>query len=262
MHPMVNIAIRAARNAGNVITRSMNRIDTLNVSEKSQNDYVSEVDYRAEQEIISTISRAYPDHAILAEESGATNNTSECQWIIDPLDGTTNYLRGYPQYSVSIALKYRGKLEHGVVYDPLRDEIFSASRGQGAQLNDRKIRVTNRRSLEGALLGTGIPFRPDQDLDAYIETLRVLLPNTAGVRRAGSAALDLSYVAAGRLDGFWEFGLRPWDMAAGCLIIQESGGIVTDTDGSDNFLDSGNVVTGNIKVHEQMLKKLQRCGKN
>ncbi len=261
MHPMVNIAIRAARNAGNVITRSMNRIDTLNVSEKSQNDYVSEVDYRAEQEIISTINKAYPDHAILAEESGASNNNSEFQWIIDPLDGTTNFLRGFPQFSVSIALKYRNNLEHAVVYDPLRDEIFSASRGQGAQLNDRRIRVSNRRNLEGALLGTGIPFRPDQDLDAYIETLKVLLPNTAGVRRAGSAALDLSYVAAGRLDGFWEYGLKPWDMAAGCLIIQEAGGIVSDTDGSNNFLDSGNVVSGNIKVHEQMLKKLQSCGK-
>jgi len=262
MHPMVNIAVRAARNAGNIISRSIDRIDSLNISEKSKNDYVSEIDYRAEQEIISTISKAYPDHAILAEESGATNNTSESQWIIDPLDGTTNFLRGFPQFSVSIALKYRNNLEHAVVYDPLRDELFSASRGQGAQLNGRRIRVTSRRNLEGALLGTGIPFRPDQDLNSYLETLKVLLPGTAGIRRAGSAALDLSYVAAGRLDGFWEFGLQPWDMAAGCLIIQEAGGIVSDTDGSNNFLDSGNVVTGNLKIHEEMLKKIRSCDIN
>ena len=259
MHPMVNIAIRAARNAGNVITRSLNRIDTLNIAEKSKNDFVSEVDYRAEQEIISTISKAYPDHAILAEESGISEKSSECQWIIDPLDGTTNFLRGFPQFSVSIALKFRDKIEHAVVYDPLRDEIFCASRGQGAKLNDRRIRVTNRRSLEGALLGTGIPFREDQNLDAYLKTLKALLPTTAGVRRAGSAALDLAYVGAGRLDGFWEYGLKPWDMAAGCLIIQEAGGVISDMKGSDNYLETGNLVCGNIKVHELMLKKIMQC---
>jgi len=256
MHPMVNIAIRAARNAGNIITRSMNRLDRLRISEKSQNDYVSDVDYQAEQEIINTIRKAFPDHAILAEESGDQGN-NEFQWIIDPLDGTTNYLRGFPQFAVSIGLKHRDNIEHAVVYDPLRDEIFSASRGQGAQLNGRRIRVTPRNSLQGALLGTGIPFRPDQDLDAYLETMKVLLPDTAGVRRAGSAALDLAFVAAGRLDGFWEYGLKPWDMAAGCLLIKEAGGVVTDTDGSENYLQSGNLVAGNLKVHDDMLKKLQ-----
>lgn len=258
MHPMVNIAIRAARNAGNVIKRSSDRIDALHITEKSKNDFVSEVDQQAEQEIIRTIHRAYPDHAILAEESGERQG-NDFQWIIDPLDGTTNFLRGFPQFSVSIAMKYRGKLEHGVVYDPMRDEIFSASRGQGAQLNDRRIRVTKRKSLAGALLGTGIPFREDQDIDAYLPTLRALIEGTAGVRRAGSAALDLAYVAAGRLDGFWEYGLREWDMAAGCLIIQEAGGIISDTDGSENFLNSGNVVAGNDKVHSEMLARLKAC---
>lgn len=255
MHPMVNIAVRAARNAGNVIIRSINQLDSLKVTEKSQNDYVSEVDYRAEQEIVRAISRAYPSHSILAEESGASGN-SEFQWIIDPLDGTTNFLRGFPQYSVSIALKHRDRLEVAVVYDPLKDEIFSASRGEGAQLNDRRIRVTQRKQLNGALLGTGIPYRPDQDLDKYLDTLKVLIEGTAGVRRAGSAALDLAYVAAGRLDGFWEFGLKPWDMAAGCLLIQEAGGVVSDINGNSSHLETGNVLAGNINVHQQMLARL------
>ncbi len=259
MQPMVNIAIRAARNAGNIIIRSLNQIDSLNVTEKSRNDYVSEVDQRAEQEIIRTISRAYPGHAILAEESGKTNG-NEFQWIIDPLDGTTNYLRGFPQFAVSIAMKYRDRLEHAVIYDPLRDEIFSASRGEGARLNDRRIRVTPRKKMHGALLGTGIPFRPDQDLDYYLKTLKVLIQDTAGVRRAGSAALDLAYVAAGRLDGFWEYGLHPWDMAAGCLLIREAGGIVTDTDGNDDYLESGNVLTANVHLHQQMLARLKSIG--
>ncbi|MDH3326401.1 MAG: inositol-1-monophosphatase [Gammaproteobacteria bacterium] len=258
MHPMVNIAIRAARSAGNVIKRSSDRIDTLNITEKSKNDFVSEVDQQAEREIIRTISKAYPDHSILAEESGA-HQGNDYQWVIDPLDGTTNFLRGFPQYSVSIAMKYRGKLEHAVVYDPMREEIFSATRGQGAQLNDRRIRVSSRKDLDGALLGTGIPFRDDQDLDSYLPTLKVLIQGTAGVRRAGSAALDLAYVAAGRLDGFWEYGLREWDMAAGCLLIQEAGGILSDTDGSSNYLSSGNVVTGNDKIHQEMLTRIKSC---
>jgi len=258
MHPMVNIAIRAARNAGNLIRRSSDRIDSLNVTEKSRNDFVSEVDQQAEKEIIRAINRAYPDHSILAEESGE-HAGNDYQWIIDPLDGTTNFLRGFPQFSVSIAMKYRGKLEHAVVFDPMRDEIFSATRGQGAQLNDRRIRVTDRKTLSGALLGTGIPFREDQDIDAYLPTLKALIKDTAGVRRAGSAALDLAYVASGRLDGFWEYGLREWDMAAGCLLIQEAGGILSDTDGSENYLSSGNIVTGNVKIHKEMLARIKSC---
>ncbi len=256
MHPMVTIAIRAARNAGNIITRSYNHIESLNVTEKSRNDYVSEVDRLAEQEIIQTIRKSYPGHSVLAEESGKQTG-NEFQWIIDPLDGTTNYLRGFPHFAVSIALKHRDKLEHAVIYDPLKDEIFSATRGQGARLNDRRIRVTTRKTLYGALLGTGIPYRPDQDLRAYLPTLEAIIADTAGVRRAGSAALDLAYVAAGKLDGFWEFGLKPWDLAAGVLLIQEAGGIVTDTDGEMDYLDSGNVLTGNIHVHAEMLRRLE-----
>lgn len=214
------------------------------------------MDNKAEQEIIKVISKAYPSHSILAEESGASGK-GEFQWIIDPLDGTTNFLHGFPQYAVSIALKHKDRLEVAVVYDPLKDEIFSASRGEGAQLNDRRIRVTQRKQLQGALLGTGIPFRPDQDLDKYLDTLKVLIEGTAGVRRAGSAALDLAYVAAGRLDAFWEFGLHPWDMAAGCLLIQEAGGFVTDTDGNYNHLENGNVLAGNVNIHQQMLSRLK-----
>ena len=258
MHPMVTIAIRAARNAGNVIIRSYNHTESLNVTEKSRNDYVSEVDRRAEQEIIQTIQKSYPGHSFLAEETGKQEG-NEYQWIIDPLDGTTNYLRGFPHFAVSIAMKHRDKLEHAVIFDPLKDEIFSATRGQGAQLNDRRIRVTQRKELRGALLGTGIPYRPDQDLDAYLPTVKAMIKDTAGVRRAGSAALDLAYVAAGRLDGYWEFGLKPWDLAAGVLITQEAGGIVTDTDGNNDYLDNGNLVTGNVKIHAEMLRRLNSC---
>ncbi len=255
MQPMANIAIRAARAAGSVIIRSLNQIDNLNIVEKSHNDFVTEVDQQAEQEIIKAISRAYPDHAILAEESGAAGD-NEFQWIIDPLDGTTNFLHGFHHYAVSIAVKHKGRLEHAVIYDPMRDELFTASRGEGARLNDRRIRVTQRKRLQGALLGTGIPFRDDQDLEAYLKTLRVLITDTAGIRRAGSAALDLAYVAAGRLDGFWEFGLNPWDMAAGCLLIQEAGGLVTDIDGSDNHLETGNVLAANLNLQQQMQARL------
>lgn len=255
MHPMLNIAVRAARQAGNVIVRAITRIDSLNITEKEQNDFVSEVDRMAEQEIIATLRKAYPSHAILAEESGAREG-NDYTWIIDPLDGTTNFLRGIPHYAVSIALQHKGQLEQAVVYDPVKNELFTATRGGGAQLNDRRIRVTDRRTLKGALLGTGIPFREDQSLDKYLPTMAALLPGTAGVRRAGSAALDLAYVAAGRFDGFWEFGLRPWDIAAGILLVHEAGGTVTDTNGSENYLMSGNVLAANFKVHAEMLKKI------
>lgn len=258
MHPMVTIAVRAARNAGNVISRSYNHTESLNVTEKSRNDYVSEVDRLAEQEIIQTIQKSYPNHSFLAEETGK-HAGNEYQWIIDPLDGTTNYLRGFPQFAVSIALKHKNTLEHGVIYDPIKDELFTASRGQGAQLNNRRIRVTPRKELTGALLATGIPYRDDQDLDSYLLTLKAMIKDTAGVRRAGSAALDLAYVAAGRFDGFWEYGLKPWDLAAGALIVQEAGGIVTDTDGNENFLENGNLLVGNGKIHDQMLERLNSC---
>lgn len=256
MHPMLNIAVKAARAAGNIIARHVDRIDSLNVETKSRNDWVSEVDRMAEEEIIRQISRAYPDHAILAEETGSKEG-NEYQWIIDPLDGTTNFLHGFPQYAVSIALQYRDKLDQAVVYDPFKQELFTASRGNGAALNGKRIRVTGLRSLEGALLGTGIPFRDEQDLELYLKTMKVLLPGTAGVRRAGSAALDLAYVAAGRMDGFWEFKLNPWDMAAGVLLIQEAGGIVTDLNGRADYMKSGNILAGGIKVHTGMLKALK-----
>jgi myo-inositol-1(or 4)-monophosphatase len=258
MQPMLNIAIKAARAAGQVIVRHTGRLDTLTVRNKQPNDYVSEVDHLAEREIIRVIHRAYPDHAILAEESGV-QGTSEYQWIIDPLDGTTNFLHDFPQFAVSIALRHRGRLEQAVVYDPVKEELFSASRGTGATLNSRRIRVTTLRDLDGALLGTGIPFRDDQDLDAYLKGLRVMLPGTAGVRRAGSAALDLAYVAAGRLDGFWEYGLNIWDMAAGVLLVQEAGGLVGDPRGGTDALASGDVVAAGPKVFKAMVQRLAQA---
>jgi myo-inositol-1(or 4)-monophosphatase len=256
MHPMLNIAVRAARSAGNIIVRNLDRIETLTVQTKDRNDFVSEVDRQAEQEIIAVLRKAYPDHGVLAEESGRREG-NDYQWIIDPLDGTTNYLHGFPQFAVSIALQHKGRIEQGVVYDPLRQELFTASRGAGAMLNERRIRVTSRRSLDGALLGTGFPFKSQQHLDAYLDMFRALFPRTAGIRRPGSAALDLAYVAAGRLDGFWEIGLNIWDMAAGVLLIQEAGGLSSDFVGGHDYLDNGNLVAGNPKVFAEILKTIR-----
>jgi myo-inositol-1(or 4)-monophosphatase len=261
MHPIVNIAIRAARQAGDIIMRASERMDKLTITSKSENDYVSDVDQKAEQEIIRTIRKAFPDHTILAEESGHTEGSSEFEWVIDPLDGTTNYLHQFPQYSVSIALRHKGRLEHGVVYDPLKDEIFSASRGAGAQLNGRRLRVSPARGLEGALLGTGFPFKDQRYLDIYLQMLKEMIIPTAGIRRAGSAALDLAYVAAGRLDGFWELGLKPWDMAAGLLLIQEAGGMVADIKGGHDIFETGHVIAGNPKVFKAMIKALHPYAK-
>lgn len=256
MHPMLNIAVRAARSAGNIIVRNLDRVDTLTVHTKDRNDFVSEVDRQAEQEIIGILRKAYPGHGVLAEESGSQDG-NDYLWIIDPLDGTTNYLHGFPQFAVSIALQYKGHIEQGVVYDPLRQELFTASRGAGATLNDRRIRVTSRRSLDGALLGTGFPFKAQQHLDAYLDMFRALFPKTAGIRRPGSAALDLAYVAAGRLDGFWEIGLNIWDMAAGVLLIQEAGGLSSDFLGGHEYLKNGNLVAGNPKVFAEILKVIR-----
>jgi len=257
LQPALNIAVRAARTAGNLIVRYVDRVDTLTVTAKGRNDFVSEVDRRAEQIIIDTIRKAYPAHGILAEESGAQRG-GEHVWVIDPLDGTTNFLHGFPQYAVSIALKHRDRLEQAVVYDPLRQELFTATRGEGARLNDRRIRVT-RCNLADALLGTGFPFRRLADLDTYLATFKALVQRTAGVRRAGSAALDLAYVAAGRLDGFWEFGLREWDMAAGALLIQEAGGVLSAPDGAEDYLARGDVVAGNPAVLKGILQTIAPC---
>jgi len=256
MHPMLNIAVRAARNAGALIQRSSENISQLTISKKSKNDFVSEVDRMAEQEIIQVIKYAYPDHSILAEESGE-HKGNEFTWVIDPLDGTTNYLHGYPQYAVSIALKNKGKTEVGVIYDPLRDELFTAEKGGGAMLNNRKIRVSKQTDLSTALLGTGFPFKFPQHLDAYLNMFKTLTPATAGIRRAGSAALDLAYLATGRLDGFWEIGLKEWDMAAGILLVQEAGGVVTDFSFDDQYVQSGNIITGNPKMHQAIYHAIQ-----
>jgi len=252
MHPLLNIAIRAARSAGNIIVRSIQHVEHLEITTKGRNDFVSDVDRLAENEIITMIRKSYPDHAIIAEESGQSGE-NDTVWIIDPLDGTTNFLHGFPHYCVSIGVMVRGKIEHGVIYDPLRDELFTASRGSGAQLNDRRIRVGKRKTFDGALLATGFPFRYPQHFDSYLATFKTLFPQVADVRRAGSAALDLAYVAAGRLDGYWEIGLHQWDMAAGMLLIEEAGGVVTDFSGGDKYLQSGNVIVGNLAIQEAML---------
>lgn len=251
-HPAVNVAIKAARAAGNVIQRNVNRLDSLTVIEKQRHDYASEVDRAAEAEIIRELKRAYPDHAFLGEEGGQIGK-SENVWIIDPLDGTHNYLRGLPHYSVSIALVQGGVFQIGVIYDPVREELFTASRGAGAFLNDRRIRVSPRTGLSGALLATGFPYRQRRKLDQHLDMTRALLVEAEDIRRGGSAALDLAYVACGRLDGYWEFGLGPWDMAAGVLLVNEAGGRCYDFNGEDGFMDSGNILAGNLKVSASML---------
>jgi len=256
MHALLNIAVSAARKAGSFISRAIERVDTLQVDSKGYNDFVSEVDRRAEQEIIQVIHKAYPHHAILAEESGE-HDGNESVWIIDPLAGTTNFLHGFPHFAVSLALQHNGRMEVAVVYDPLRDELFTAIHGSGAQMNGRRLRVSKAKGVDGALIGTGFPFKDQTHLDAYLGMFKALVPRAAGIRRAGSAALDLAYVAAGRLDGFWEIGLKPWDMAAGILLIQEAGGIIGDFRGGPGYFASGNVVTGNARVFEGLVAAIQ-----
>ena len=253
MHPMLNIAVKAARRAGSIINRATRNLDIVAVKEKAANDYVSDVDREAEHAIIRTLLEAYPDHSILAEESGAAGK-SEYQWIVDPLDGTTNFLHGFPQYAVSIALSHRGIVTQAVIYDPARNDLFTATRGRGAYLNDQRIRVSKRIQLKSSLIGTGFPFRQFEHIDAYFAMLRDMMKSTAGVRRAGAAALDLAYVAAGRLDGFWELGLSSWDMAAGALLITEAGGLVGDLEGNNEYMTSGNIVAGTPKVFVALLR--------
>jgi myo-inositol-1(or 4)-monophosphatase len=256
MQPTLNIAVRAARSGGRVLLRYLEHVEKLDVRAKSHNDFVSEVDRRAEEAILQVLRATYPDHAILAEESGA-HGKSDFEWVVDPLDGTTNYLHGFPQFSVSVALRHRGRLECGVVYDPLREEMFTAARGAGAQLNERRVRVANRQSLDGALIGTGFPFREQRHLDAYLGMFKTMIQATAGVRRPGSAALDFAYVACGRTDGFWEVGLSEWDFAAGALLVSEAGGTVSDLAGGTRHFETGNVMAGNLKVHGAMVQALR-----
>ena len=255
MQPLLNIGMRAARRAGDLIVRSLSRLDSLKIDSKGRNDFVTDIDRKAETEIIAVIRRSHPDHAFLAEESGRSGD-SEYLWIIDPLDGTTNFLHGFPTFAVSIAVEHRGRLQHAVIYDPMRQEFFTASRGDGAQLEGRKIRVSTQRTLEGSLIGTGFPYRMNAaHVDDYLKILKVVMAAAAGVRRPGAAALDLAYVAAGRIDGFWEFGLSPWDTAAGSLLIQEAGGRVGTPAGVEYALGP-NIVAGNPKVYEALLEAI------
>lgn len=254
---MLTIATRAARAAGDIILRNIDKLDRLTIEVKSENDYVTLVDRKAEEAILKNLQQAYPDHGIIAEESGTHNENSEYQWIIDPLDGTTNFLHGFPQYAVSIGLQHKGRMEVAVVFDPIKNELFTAARGEGAQLNGRRIRVTQRIGLANTLIGTGFPFKQPQYLDTYLASFKAVHPKVAGIRRAGSAALDLAYVAAGRLDGFWEIGLNSWDMAAGVLLVREAGGIVTDFSGEGNYLDTGNVIAAASKVYPALYETIK-----
>ncbi|HLR17291.1 MAG TPA: inositol monophosphatase family protein [Alcanivoracaceae bacterium] len=260
--PQVNIALRAARRAGTFLRRAAEDARHLTVEQKGHNDFVTQVDRACEAQLIEALQRAYPHHSFLGEECGfikGQGDDAEWQWIIDPLDGTTNFIHGIPQFAISIALAHKGRIEHGVIYDPMREEEFTASRGRGAAFNGRRIRVTKHNTLQGSLIGTGVPFRPNQmqHLDAYMNMLQDIIQTTSGVRRAGSAALDLAWVAAGRLDGFWETGLASWDIAAGSLLIREAGGLVGDLAGGNNYLDSGNIVAANPKLFKALLQTFQ-----
>ena len=253
---MLNTAVKAARKAGSLITRASFDIDKLNIRAKRQNDFVSEVDHAAEDAILSVLREAYPTHGYLAEESGEHKIDSDHVWVIDPLDGTTNFLHGFPQYCVSIGLLVKGVPTQAVVFDPNRNELFTATKGVGAYLNDRRIRVTKTAKLEDALMGTGFPFKEVGRLDEYLRMFRNMTLGSSGVRRPGAAALDLAWVAAGRIDGFWELGLSPWDMAAGVLLVREAGGLVGDFDGEETFMKSGNIVASNGKLFASILKTL------
>ena len=254
---MLTIAVKAARRAGSIINRASNDLDKLTVEQKAPNDYVSEVDRAAEAAIIDVLKTAYPQHSILAEESGESKTESDYLWIIDPLDGTTNFLHGFPQYCVSIALSVKGVVSQGVIYDPTRNELFTASKGGGAFLNDRRIRVSKRIHLQDCLIGTGFPTREMQNFDRYLAMFKDLTPKCAGIRRPGAAALDLAYVACGRYDGFWELGLSAWDMAAGALMIKEAGGLVTDFAGNDDYLNAGTIVASTPKAFPALLQIVQ-----
>ncbi len=258
MHPMLNIAVKAARRAGAIINRASQDINSLTIKSKNFNDFVSEVDVAAELEIINTLKDVYPTHGFLGEESGKTSHQSDFIWIIDPLDGTTNFLHNFPQYCVSIALQHKGEITQAVIYEPNRNDLYTATKGRGAFLNDKRIRVSKCNKLQDALIGTGFPFRDLQYLDDYLSMFKSMLQKTSGIRRAGSAALDLAYVANGSLDGFWEIGLSPWDVAAGGLLIQEAGGMVSDFSGQQDWLESGHILVATPKIHDDMRELISK----
>jgi myo-inositol-1(or 4)-monophosphatase len=264
MHPLLNTAVKAARRAGSIINRASLDLDLLKIGRKAPNDFVTEVDRAAEAAIIEVLSNAYPDHDYLAEETGVAGATgkrsitSEYVWIIDPLDGTTNFIHGFPQYAVSIALSHRGQITQAVIYDPVHNDLFVASKGKGAQLNDRRIRVAQRDRMDEALLGTGFPFREIENLDIFISMFKEFTQKTAGLRRPGAAALDLAYVACGRLDGFFEMGLMPWDAAAGSLLILEAGGLVGNFKGDGEYLFEENIIGASPKIFGQMVNTLSK----
>ena len=260
---MINVAIKAARAAGAIINRAALDVEAVRISQKQVNDFVTEVDHASERTIIETLLTAYPDHGILAEESGSEhgNPNADHIWIIDPLDGTTNFIHGYPVYCVSIALQVRGKLEQAVVYDPSRNDLFTATKGRGAFMNDRRIRVSKRTRLDECLLSTGFPFRPEDDFDKYLRLMGDVMQRTAGLRRPGAAALDLAYVAAGFSDGFFELGLQPWDMAAGALLITEAGGLVGNFTGDANFLEQRECMAASPRIYAQLVPLLHKYSK-
>jgi len=261
MEPMVNIALRAARKAGEMIARATERSDLIKIDEKGRNDFVTEIDHAAEREIIYHLRKAYPDHSIIGEESGyLQGENDDYQWIIDPLDGTTNFIHGIPHFAVSIGCRHKGRLEHGVVFDPMRREEFTASRGRGAQLNGKRLRVSGRTGLAGSIVATGIPFnRPSIDhMEPYLGCLTDLAQQSSGIRRLGVASLDLAYMAAGRFDVFWEMNLKPWDIAAGVLLVKEAGGLVSDFRGGENYMESGNIVCATPKLFKPTLQVVKK----
>jgi len=260
MDPILSTAILAAQLAGSKIKHYYHNFDSVEVEHKGRNDYVSKVDKEAERLIINTILAHFSDHEILAEESGIQeqNSQSDFQWIIDPLDGTTNFLHRFPHFAISIAVAYKGELEYGVIYNPISRELFYACKGQGAFLNHQPIHVSQHTTLENALVCTGFPYYAFDYMDDYMKGLAAFIEKTAGVRRPGSAALDLAYVACGRVEGYWEFNLKPWDIAAGAVIVREAGGLATDFAAGNNFLASGNILVANPEFHQQMLEVLQQ----
>jgi myo-inositol-1(or 4)-monophosphatase len=263
LHPMLNVAVKAARAAGAIINRAALDIESVRISQKQVNDFVTEVDHASEAAIIETLLTAYPQHAIWAEESGKTHGRqgSDHVWVIDPLDGTTNFIHGFPIYCVSIALMVKGRVEQAVIYDPTRNDLFTATRGRGAFMNERRIRVSKRTDLRQSLVATGFPFRPGDNFNNYLRMMADVMQRTAGMRRPGAAALDLAYVAAGFTDGFFETGLSPWDVAAGSLLVTEAGGLIGNFTGEPEFLEQKECVAGNPKIYGQLVSILGKYSK-